>query len=187
MTYNQQSAANKLIYTEVATPIGALVLITSPKGLCRVAFGTMSQNQDDLQEWVTRWFGKGTEFREDVGTLAPIVQQLEEYFRGERLRFDGELDLQGTDFQKKVWTALLDVPYGETASYKHIAEAIQSPKAVRAVGGANNKNPIPVIIPCHRIIGVSGGLVGYAGGLDMKIHLLDLEREERPHMNPKNN
>lgn len=78
-----------------------------------------------------------------------------------------------------MWTALLTVPYGETASYKHIAEAIQSPKAVRAVGGANNKNPIPVIIPCHRIIGVNGDLVGYAGGLDMKIHLLDLEGIER--------
>ncbi|MDU0204951.1 methylated-DNA--[protein]-cysteine S-methyltransferase [Paenibacillus sp. MAH-36] len=187
MTQNQQFASNNLSYTEVATPIGALVLITSPKGLCRVAFGTMSQNQEDLQEWAARWFGKGTKLQEDAGKLASTVQQLEEYFRGERLKFDGELDLQGTDFQKKVWSALLDVPYGETATYKHIAEAIQSPKAVRAVGGANNKNPIPVIIPCHRIIGVSGDLVGYAGGLDMKIHLLDLEREEQPNMNPKNN
>lgn len=179
MTYNQQTALNVLSYTEVATPIGALVLIASSKGLCRVAFGSMTQNQEDLQEWISRWFGKGTELQEDAANLAPIVQQLEEYFRGERLSFDGELDLQGTEFQKKVWTALLTVPYGETASYKHIAEAIQSPKAVRAVGGANNKNPIPVIIPCHRIIGVSGDLVGYAGGLEMKIHLLDLEGIER--------
>lgn len=183
MTHNQQAASNVLSYTEVATPIGALLLITSSKGLCRVAFGTWAQNQEDLQEWISRWFGKGTVLQEDAANLAPTVMQLEEYFRGDRLSFDGQLDLQGTEFQKKVWTALLAVPYGETASYKHIAEAIQSPKAVRAVGGANNKNPLPVIIPCHRIIGVSGDLVGYAGGLDMKIHLLDLERTERTERN----
>ncbi|MDQ0892397.1 O-6-methylguanine DNA methyltransferase [Paenibacillus sp. V4I9] len=104
------------------------------------------------------------------------MQQLEQYFRRERLSFEGELDLQGTEFQKQVWTALLSIPYGEIVSYKHIAEAIGSPKAVRAVGGANNKNPIPVIIPCHRIIGASGDLVGYGGGLPIKVLLLDLER-----------
>ncbi|MDQ0871718.1 O-6-methylguanine DNA methyltransferase [Paenibacillus sp. V4I3] len=101
---------------------------------------------------------------------------MEQYFRRERLSFEGELDLQGTEFQKQVWTALLSIPYGEIVSYKHIAEAIGSPKAVRAVGGANNKNPIPVIIPCHRIIGASGNLVGYGGGLPIKVLLLDLER-----------
>ncbi|NOV02849.1 methylated-DNA--[protein]-cysteine S-methyltransferase [Paenibacillus planticolens] len=190
MTQDQQAVSNVLYYTEVAAPIGALVLVTTSKGLCRVAFGTMAQNQEGLLEWAARWFGKMTRLQEDVSSLAPVVAQLEEYFRGERLVFDGELDLQGTEFQKKVWTALLSVPYGETASYKHIAEAIQSPKAVRAVGGANNKNPVPVIIPCHRIIGASGDLIGYAGGLNIKTSLLDLERLnrlQRLNTDPNNN
>lgn len=176
MTPLQQEASNVLFYKEITSPIGPLVLVATSKGLCRVTFGTMAQNQEGLQEWAARWFGGQTQLQEHASSLAPVVEQLEEYFRGERLSFDGELDLKGTEFQKKVWTALLSVPYGETASYKHIAEAIQSPKAVRAVGGANNKNPVPVIIPCHRIIGASGDLIGYAGGLDIKISLLNLER-----------
>ncbi|WP_246362949.1 methylated-DNA--[protein]-cysteine S-methyltransferase [Paenibacillus alba] len=170
-----QQAGTILRYTEVASPIGPLVLAATSQGLCNLAFGTFEHHQERLQEWADRWFGRH-EWQEDTAHLALITEQLEQYFRGDRTSFDGEFDLQGTDFQKRVWTALLAIPFGETASYKHIAEAIGSPKAVRAVGGANNKNPIPVIIPCHRIIGASGELVGYGGGLDIKIRLLDLER-----------
>ncbi|MNP45229.1 Methylated-DNA--protein-cysteine methyltransferase [compost metagenome] len=108
--------------------------------------------------------------------LSTASQQLKEYFAGERRQFDLRLDLQGSEFQRKVWNALLTIPYVETASYKDIAEMIGQPKAVRAVGGANNKNPIPIIVPCHRVIGSNGSLVGYGGGLSIKESLLSLER-----------
>lgn len=101
--------------------------------------------------------------------------QLNEYFAGERQVFDLPLNPQGTEFQKKVWKALQGIPLGETRSYKQIAEAVGNPKACRAVGMANNRNPIAIIIPCHRVVGASGKLVGYAGGLDIKQKLLALE------------
>ena len=103
--------------------------------------------------------------------------QLSEYFAGKRKSFDLPLEVLGTEFRKKVWVALTEIPYGETRSYKDIAESIGNPKACRAVGGANNKNPISIIIPCHRVIGAGGSLVGYGGGLEKKTMLLDLERK----------
>ncbi len=105
------------------------------------------------------------------------VRQLSEYFRGERTTFDLPLEFRGTEFQKKVWRALLDVPFGSTASYGDIARAIGNPKAVRAVGGANAKNPISIVAPCHRIIGSNGKLTGYGGGLWRKKWLLAHERD----------
>ena len=109
--------------------------------------------------------------------LADAVQQLEEYFAGERQVFDLALDWsEGGDFDKKVWAYLRDIPYGYTVSYSAIAHALESPKAVRAVGGANARNPIPIVVPCHRVIGKNGSLVGFAYGLDMKARLLRLER-----------
>ncbi|MDR6554750.1 methylated-DNA--[protein]-cysteine S-methyltransferase [Paenibacillus qinlingensis] len=164
-----------LSYTEMDSPIGPLVLVASPQGLCKVEFGSYETNRVQREQWASRWYGQ-YEFKESAEQLASIAQQLMKYFGGEREDFEGEIDLHGTDFQKRVWQALRTIPYGETASYKHIAEAIGSPKAVRAVGGANNQNPIPVIIPCHRIIGANGDLVGYGGGLPTKVHLLDLEQ-----------
>ncbi len=104
------------------------------------------------------------------------VQQLAEYFRGERTTFDLPLEFHGTEFQTKVWQALLDVPFGKTASYGDIARAIGNPKAVRAVGGANAKNPISIVAPCHRIIGSNGTLTGYGGGLWRKEWLLAREQ-----------
>ena len=101
--------------------------------------------------------------------------QLSEYLKGKRKTFDLPFKMRGTQFQLQVWNALLDIPYGETRSYKQIAEAIGNPKAVRAVGMANNRNPLLIIVPCHRIIGKNGSLVGYAGGLDKKEFLLRLE------------
>lgn len=105
------------------------------------------------------------------------IQQLREYFRGERTNFDLPLEFHGTAFQQKVWRALLDVPFGETASYGDIARAIGKPKAVRAVGGANAKNPISIVAPCHRIIGSNGTLTGYGGGLWRKEWLLAHEKQ----------
>jgi len=109
-------------------------------------------------------------------TIFPdAVSQLAQYFDGRLTQFDLDLQPGGTDFQKQVWQALLTVPYGTTATYGQIAERIQNPKAFRAVGLANRCNPIPIIIPCHRVIGKNGKLTGFAGGLDIKQALLDLE------------
>ncbi|MEA5082904.1 MAG: methylated-DNA--[protein]-cysteine S-methyltransferase [Lachnospiraceae bacterium] len=118
---------------------------------------------------------------ESIGTPSDEMEkckmQLDEYFSGKRKEFNLNLNPKGTAFQLKVWNALQTVPYGETQTYGYIAKAINNPKAVRAVGGANNRNPISIIIPCHRIIGTNGKLVGYGGGLEVKEYLLNLERQ----------
>lgn len=108
--------------------------------------------------------------------LKEAIKQLNEYFDGKRSSFDLPMEPKGTEFQNKVWNALKEIPCGETRSYGEIARIIGNEKASRAVGMANNKNPIPIIVPCHRVIGANGKLVGYAGGLDIKEKLLDLEK-----------
>ena len=113
---------------------------------------------------------------QETPLIKEACRQLSEYLKGERKTFDLPLNPKGTDFQKCVWRALCDIPYGETRTYKQIAEAIGNPKAVRAVGMANNRNPITIIVPCHRVIGANGKLVGYGGGLEMKEFLLRLEK-----------
>jgi methylated-DNA-[protein]-cysteine S-methyltransferase len=115
----------------------------------------------------------------DDDAFSDVVKQLEEYFAGDRTEFDVALDLVGTAFQRRVWAALLTIPYGETRSYGEIAEQIGSPGAFRAVGLANGHNPIGIIVPCHRVIGANGSLTGYGGGLDRKRALLDLERRSQ--------
>lgn len=119
----------------------------------------------------------------ETDLLRKAGQQLKEYFEGKRLRFDLPLKMEGTEFQIKVWNALLQIPFGETRTYKEIAEAVGNPLGSRAIGNANNKNKISIIVPCHRVIGANGKLVGYEGGLDIKEKLLNLEKriiEERP-------
>ena len=113
----------------------------------------------------------------DETVLAECTRQLDAYFAGELKDFDLPLNAVGTPFRMKVWEALKTIPYGETISYKQLAEKIENPKAIRAVGGANHNNPISIIIPCHRVIGVGGQLTGYGGGLDNKEFLLNLERK----------
>ncbi len=120
----------------------------------------------------------GDEYKKtpDTKLTSCLKKQLDEYFAGNRKDFDIQYELTGTEFQKKVWDALTKIPYGKTVSYKHIATMVGNPKASRAVGLANNKNPITIIVPCHRVVGTSGKLVGYAGGLPMKESILDLEK-----------
>ena len=113
---------------------------------------------------------------EETELILECKKQLEEYFAGKRKTFDLPLVPKGTEFQQKVWKALQEIPYGETRTYGEIAAAIGNPKAARAVGMANNKNPIGIIIPCHRVVGANGKLVGYAGGMEKKEFLLELER-----------
>jgi len=120
---------------------------------------------------------KKPEGKKEASTLTDVAaKQLEEYFAGKRKKFDLPLNPAGTDFQISVWKALQNIPYGKTRSYKQVAEMIGNKKACRAVGMANNKNPIWIVIPCHRVIGADGTLTGYGGGLNMKKRLLELEK-----------
>ena len=116
----------------------------------------------------------------ETEVIKETYRQLSEYFAGKRDSFDIPIKTQGTDFQEKVWNVLKHIPYGETRSYKDIAIAIGKPKAMRAVGMANNRNPIMIVIPCHRVIGANGQLIGYGGGLDVKEKLLTLEKAKYP-------
>ena len=117
---------------------------------------------------------EGTELETTI--IKEAHRQITEYLKGERKVFDLTIRLRGTDFQQQVWTALLDIPYGETRSYKQIAEAIGNPKGMRAVGMANNRNPLLIVVPCHRVIGANGSMVGYGEGVEMKEFLLRLEK-----------
>lgn len=162
-----------LFYRYADSPIGRLVLSATGQGLCSIDFNGASLDAIPvLESWAAKRLGPGVRLREGGGYTDVAAEQLQDYFHGVRTGFDLPMDLRGTDFQLKVWRALADIPYGEVRSYKQIAEAIGSPKAVRAVGGANNRNPVPIIIPCHRVIGAGGDMVGYGGGLPIKHFLL---------------
>ncbi|MCE4225605.1 methylated-DNA--[protein]-cysteine S-methyltransferase [Methylobacterium sp. C25] len=150
----------------VPSPVGALTLVASQTGLAAVLW----ENDDPLRVRL----GAQSESPEHP-VLAETGRQLTEYFVGHRRAFSLGLDFRGTPFQQRVWQALLTIPYGETRSYGQIAAQIGSPAAVRAVGAANGKNPISIIAPCHRVIGASGKLTGFAGGLQTKDFLLRLE------------
>ncbi|HCD42983.1 MAG TPA: cysteine methyltransferase [Lachnoclostridium sp.] len=151
-------------YWEVyESKIGPLTILCNDEALLSIDFGRLEPENA---------------VRERTELIGRAEGQLEEYMAGKRTVFDLPLKPEGTEFQKKVWNALLLIPYGETKSYKDIAVMIDNPKGCRAVGMANNRNPIPIIIPCHRVIGANGSLVGYGGGLDIKVTLLDLERSE---------
>jgi methylated-DNA-[protein]-cysteine S-methyltransferase len=151
-------------YSWFESPVGALLLAGTRAGLKLVSFSTGKRAVSVDAEW-----------REDQAAFTEVVDQLQSYFAGERKTFELPLVLEGTEFQKRVWTALRDIPYGETVSYKTLAERVASAKAVRAVGAANGANPIPIIIPCHRVIGNDGSLTGFGGGLPLKKRLLALE------------
>ncbi|SEG53305.1 methylated-DNA--[protein]-cysteine S-methyltransferase [Paenibacillus sp. UNC499MF] len=171
------TAAGEPVRIETDTldsPIGPLLLARTEKGLCAIEFGSVPEAVRKLEQWRDRWIPGGI-LVPNPGGLREISEQLQQYFSGQRRSFHLAFDLRGTEFQLRVWTALLSVPYGATASYKDIAAAIGSPQAVRAVGGANNRNPVPIVIPCHRIIGAGGQLVGYGGGLPVKTALLEHE------------
>jgi O-6-methylguanine DNA methyltransferase len=116
------------------------------------------------------------QLRESKPALAPYLRELNDYFAGERREFSLPLDLRGTEFQLACWRALLEIPYGKTRSYRDMAQAIGHPHAYRAVGMSNNRNPIAIVVPCHRVIASNGSLCGYGGGLDIKRKLLDLEQ-----------
>ncbi len=155
-----------MYYCHFDTPIGELLLAGDVDALSMIGFPKGSMRRDPEPDWI---------YNEEP--FNNVCAQLSEYFAGERKEFDLPLALSGTEFQASVWQALQEIPYGETASYGAIAKQIGRPKAVRAVGAANGRNPIPIIVPCHRVIGSSGDLTGFGGGLDTKAELLRLEAE----------
>ncbi|OTG89163.1 methylated-DNA--[protein]-cysteine S-methyltransferase [Acinetobacter sp. ANC 3813] len=159
----------KLSYLFLASPVGQLKLVANESALVAVLWENENPDRVRLAELIE-------DSKHPI--LLEAVRQLNEYFAGKRQQFDLPLDFAGTPFQKKVWQALLSIPFGETRSYKQIAEQIGNVKAVRAVGAANGKNPISIIAPCHRVVGASGKLVGFAGGLENKEILLKLESEK---------
>lgn len=163
-----------LYYDELQSPIGPLTVCATEKGLCLIEFGSFYVKEAVIQQWSRTWAGNGG-YQRDEARLAPAITQLKQYFAGELKAFDVQLDMRGTSFQLQVWEALKSIPYGNVCSYKDVAESIGRPKAVRAVGGANNKNPVPIVVPCHRVIGTDGTLIGYAGGPEIKRILLTLE------------
>ncbi|MBM7646834.1 methylated-DNA-[protein]-cysteine S-methyltransferase [Scopulibacillus daqui] len=160
---------------DMDTPAGMITIACHPEGVCNIEFGDLETTYPKIQTWAKKNMIYN-EIKKDSDYTREAACQLAEYFAGERKSFDLPLYLKGTPFQIKVWQALQDIGYGETKTYKDIAEAIGNPKAVRAVGGANNKNPISIVIPCHRVIGSSGCLIGYGGGLDKKQILLEHEQ-----------
>ncbi|MEN5016276.1 methylated-DNA--[protein]-cysteine S-methyltransferase [Erwinia sp. Eh17-17] len=150
----------------IQTPVGELKLVATERGLAAVLW----ENDDPKR---VRFLPQQEDA--DNATLLETEKQLREYFAGQRQRFDLTLDFIGTDFQRRVWAALVTIPFGETRSYGEIARQVGSPAAVRAVGAANGRNPISIIAPCHRVIGANGKLTGFAGGLETKAFLLRLE------------
>ena len=152
---------------QLDSPIGVLTLVASDAGLRKVLWDDRVDEAGDAM------------FDDGHPVLEAATAQLREYFAGDRKHFDLPLDLIGTDFQKDAWLALASVPYGETTSYGEQAERIGRKGAFRAVGAANGKNPVPIVLPCHRIIGANGALTGFAGGLGIKQQLLALEKDQR--------
>ena len=163
-----------LLYVRTTSPVGPLFLAASTKGLVQLEFEARMQklNPDTIQ------------LHESKPALAPYIRELNDYFAGQRREFSIPLDLRGTDFQLACWHALLEIPYGQTRSYRDIAQAIGHPHAYRAVGMSNNRNPVAIVVPCHRVIASSGSLCGYGGGLDIKRKLLDMEQANQANVRP---
>jgi methylated-DNA-[protein]-cysteine S-methyltransferase len=156
---------NTTRWTMTDSPIGPLLLTADDGGLTRLYMEVRKHGPDEVQP----------EWRRDDSAFTEACHQLDEYFAGERTEFDLPLNPAGTPFQLRVWEALKTIPYGQIRSYGEIAEQIGRPGAARAVGLANGRNPISIVVPCHRVIGASGALTGYGGGLQRKQYLLDLE------------
>ena len=153
----------------IDSPVGQLKLVASERGLAAILWENDNPRRVPLGEVIES---------DDDPILLETERQLREYFAGQRKEFTVPLDFRGTEFQKRVWSALLTIPFGETRSYAQIAQQIGSPAAVRAVGAANGKNPLSIIAPCHRVLGSDGKLTGFAGGLENKAKLLTMERHE---------
>jgi methylated-DNA-[protein]-cysteine S-methyltransferase len=164
--------SNDIRYVIHASPIGPLRLAATARGLSAIYMDAHRHAPDDV---APNWRALGVEDAAQARILDATRTQLDEYFAGERTVFDVPLDVEGTTFQRQVWHALCDIAYGETISYGELARRIGSPKAVRAVGLANGRNPVSIVVPCHRVIGADGSMTGYGGGIERKVFLLGHE------------
>jgi methylated-DNA-[protein]-cysteine S-methyltransferase len=153
-----------------------LYVAATDKGLCFI--GSLNHPMAEVEEWVYKHF-PGSELVQDDEKLKPYIKELVEYFQGQRTEFQAASDLRGTPFQQAVWQALCEIPFGEIKTYSDIANVIEKPNAVRAVGAAIGANPVMITVPCHRVIGKNGKLTGFRGGLDMKEMLLELEKTHK--------
>ena len=151
-------------FDEFKTPIGLLKIAVDANGLRYVLFESNKHEPSNIMDW-----------KKDRSVTNEARQQLLQYFSGERKEFELEISLAGTEFQRRTWQMLACIPYGQTWSYAELAKRVDSPKAVRAVGAANGRNPLPIVLPCHRVIGSNGSLTGFGGGLPVKKWLLDHE------------
>jgi methylated-DNA-[protein]-cysteine S-methyltransferase len=169
MTKTVRDARQEYVFKRMMSPVGQLKLVAGHEGLAAILWDNDRPGRVPL-----------IIIAEDDShpVLLETERQLRQYFAGERRVFDLPFDFSGTEFQRKVWQALLTIPFGETRSYTQIAEQIGAPKAIRAVGAANGRNPISIIAPCHRVIGAAGDLRGFAGGLERKTYLLGFEGSE---------
>jgi O-6-methylguanine DNA methyltransferase len=161
-----------LAYAWIDSPVGPVWAATTSTGLCAVRLG-MGQ-PEEFFDWLSKHIDPDPP-REDTEVLAFALEQLDQYFSRTRRAFDLPLDTRGTAFQEAVWAEVRSVPYGTTITYGEVARRVGRPKAARAVGGANGANPLPIIIPCHRVVGAGGALTGYGAGLEIKAQLLQLE------------
>ncbi len=165
---------NKIVLTQIQTPFGELLAGATRQGICLLEFTDTDRVEMQLSRLQKDYRLNGSEG--DSPFFALLNQQLQAYFSGHLTQFDLPLDIRGTPFQQQVWRALQTIPYGETRSYQEQADAIQNPKAVRAVANANRNNRISILIPCHRVIGKDGSMTGYGGGIWRKEFLLNLEK-----------
>jgi methylated-DNA-[protein]-cysteine S-methyltransferase len=156
-----------MVYTQIESPVGPLLLVADAAGLRQILFVNGRHQARPDPEW-----------KHDTAPLEKTISQLRSYFAGEREEFDLPLAPEGTPFQQEVWRRLCEIPFGKTISYGDLARRIGNPQASRAVGLANGSNPIPIVIPCHRVIGSNGKLTGYGGGLPIKEKLLALEKKQ---------
>lgn len=154
-------------FDEFKTPIGMLKIAVDARGLRYVLFESNKHEPSHGMEW-----------KKDRSPTNEARQQLLQYFSGERIEFELEISLAGTEFQRRTWQMLASIPYGQTWSYAELAKRVESPKAVRAVGAANGRNPLPIVLPCHRVIGSDGSLTGFGGGLPVKKWLLEHENRQ---------
>lgn len=172
----QADKTAEIVYGTIETPVGPIISAVLEGSVCWLSFAGNKPAEWELELWSKSNLGRTVRLVENGSDIKQVTEELQAYFAGDLREFTVDITFPGgTPFQRKVWHELRNIPYGEVRSYKDIAKGIGAPKAVRAVGGANNKNPISIIVPCHRVIGSNGSLVGYGGGLDKKKHLLELE------------
>ena len=167
----QMKPVEVAVMVQVNSPIGNLLLSASSRGLTGVQF-----ENDIVERFVVTDAFKKTELKQATDFVHVVEQQLKEYFARQRTAFEVRLDLHGTPFQVDVWKSLARIPYGKTTSYGQQAKWVGRPSAVRAVGGANGRNPVAIVLPCHRVVGANGSLTGFGGGVERKIWLLEHEK-----------